>query len=104
MTERRVQIIPPRQRCNTPRWDRGTRLEHEHDMNDAINARLDWVDKSAGRAKTMEELAANRTKQKQEEDERKNQSGKFQLFLLILALSPLIAMVEWFIIKRIFGF
>ena len=105
MTERRtrsgVVIVPQQDRCGPPRY--GGRLAHEHDQNDSINARLDWVDKFNSIQKSREDAAVNKANSKMQET--KGKAGQSAIFWIcvILVLAPIITSIEKAIITKIFG-
>lgn len=79
----------------------GERLAVEHDMNDAINARLDWLSQHQSEIKKREEDAAKGAVHKLMEASQ--QSTKKLLFwvLAFLCAAPIITYIEYLIYLKI---
>jgi len=91
----RIEFLPPQYEKGVRTHKLGgTRLGHEHDMNDAFFARVDWWRKYDGYLKTMEK-----------KEDKKQWSAFLVAILLLLILSPIVTYIEYLIIwKKILGF
>ncbi len=88
---KRPIIIAPVRRME-PDMRIHTRLAHEHDTNDAINARLNWIDEFNNRNKMREEIGANKIVQKHEES-KKQSSAQFINFFVWANIYAIILIV-----------
>lgn len=78
MATRRFGLyVPPKQRDPIEGQPIGTRLGHEHDMNDAFDARLDWYTRYKSLEKSVEEGA----KKKEKEVHQKGVGSKFMILV-----------------------
>jgi hypothetical protein len=80
-----------------------SRLGHEHDQNDAIQARLAWHDDFNTFLKNKEEHAKFHEVKKIMETGAKARMGFLYWIAVMLVLSPLIYAVELAIFKKLFG-
>lgn len=87
----------------TPQARTGSRLGHEHDQNDAMNARLDWVDNLNGQQKARVEAEVQKAVLKYQETRMGNARFILLLILFLLIFSPMVYAIEVTIFKRIFG-
>ena len=59
----------------------GSRVHHEHDMNDAINARLDWVKNFNSNTKSEKEHEVHKAIEKVEKHHHEKSSSAFNIFV-----------------------
>lgn len=94
----RFEILPPAKRERT--YAAGipsTRLGHEHDMNDAFGARMDWYSKF----KNLEDQIKKEAEGKTKEGAQKDRDAKKNRFWPMLVFIQLFAILEIIILKML---
>jgi hypothetical protein len=95
----RFEILPPqnREKKYSSGLPMGTRLGHEHDMNDALWARLDWAKKYQDLVDQNKKDAENKTK----EGLQKDREARRNRFWPMLVWFQIFAVLQMLILKKL---